>query len=284
MLQFLKSLYTSLRFYLVSAGVVFCLGLFGLIANSILLPGYTHNQEALTVPDVTKRALGEAQLLLEQRNLRFSILEKRYNAAFPGEYVLDQNPKGGQLVKPNRRIYLTVNTSETPKVNVPNVENLSLRNARLQIENYGLEVGNISYASSKFKNVVIDQSIPSGTKVERGTLVSLIVSDGLGETRVATPSLVGLRLSEAQFRLRDRGLRIGSVQFTPDTTEANTVLDFSVDDNTAIYASAKPDTVIEGTTFNLVISEPLRTQEAVERGVVLVDSTQSIPPDSTNNR
>lgn len=277
-----RRLFTSLSFYVV--GIVFILlGVGGvLVFNSLIMPGYTLYNRGLTVPDITQMSLASAEKMLDERGLKYTVIDKRYNAAFPPEYVIDQVPQGGQIVKPGRRVYLTVNTSQTPKVTVPEVLSLSLRNAELQLRNYGLEVGNITYASSKFKNVVLAQSINPGTMVEKGTIVNLVVSDGLGETRVATPDLVGLRLTEAQSKLRARGLRIGSIRFEPAAGDPNVVLNFSVDDNTAIYANAKPDTVIEGTTFNLVISEQLRTQEVTESGVVIVDST-SAPADTTSN-
>ena len=279
----IKSLLTNIRFYIV--GILFAiLALAGVWAVSKwIMPKYTLHNHGLTVPDITQVSLDEAVKEIEEHGLRYTIIDKRYNAAYPPEYVIDQTPRGGQIVKPNRRIYLTVNTTQTPKVTVPNVVNLSMRNAELQIKNYGLSVGNISYASSKFKNVVLSQSISSGIQVEKGTIVNLVISDGLGENKVATPDLVGIRLADAQNRLRSRGLRIGSIRFEPRSGNANVVLDFSVDDNTAIYRTAKPDTVIEGTTFNLVISEELRATEASESGVVIIDSTSTAQIDSLIN-
>src|SRR5699024_9787416 len=111
-------------------------------------------------------------------------------------------------VKPDRKVYLTVNTLSTPKVEVPDVVNLSYRNAEIQLQNYGLRVGSVNYESSRFKNSVLKQSITAGEIVAEGTVIDLTVSDGLGEKMVQVPNIVGLRLSEAQQELRKAGFKV----------------------------------------------------------------------------
>lgn len=254
---------------LISTSIVF-----GFIANEYVLPSYTKFNEGLTVPDVTKRSISEARAILHAAGLRDSIIDKRYNAAYPAEYVIDQTPSPSLIVKPNRKIYLTVNTASTPKVIVPSVIDLSLRNAELQLQNYGLRLGTVSYESSPYKNTVLRQSVSSGTPVERNAVISLVISDGLGIKRVLIPDLEGLRLYEAQAKLRTVGLRIGAIQFRAiSDKESNIILDYS----------PKADSLVEGSKINLVVSEQKSTQEVIEQGAVIEDSTQSALPDSIKN-
>ena len=126
-----------------------------LLFDKVLMPVYTNYNEGVTVPDVTRISLDEAEELLTSYGLRFEVADRRANSAFPGNYVIDQAPSAEVIVKPNRKIYLTVNAATKPTVKVPNVVNLSLRNAQIQLQNYGLEVGSISYESSRFKNAVL---------------------------------------------------------------------------------------------------------------------------------
>lgn len=243
----------------------------GLIIDQIVLPGYTMFNEGLTVPDVTKMDIEKAREVLKKSGLRDSVIDKRYNAAFPANYVIDQTPSPSLIVKPNRKIYLTVNTSSTPKVIVPPVLDLSLRNAELQLQNYGLRLGTVSYVSSPFKNTVIKQSIEPGTPVERGTVISLVISDGLGIKKVLIPDLMGLKLYEAQAKLRTLGLRIGEIQFSPILDgESNIILDYA----------PKADSLVEGSKVNLIVSEQKSTQEEIEQGALIEDSTQVALPDS----
>lgn len=248
------------------------------VIDKYIMPQYTNYNEGITVPDVTQISLEEAELVLSRSGLQFEVADRRANSAFPADYVIDQSPEAANIVKPNRKVYLTVNTEVKPQVIVPKVVNLSLRNAEIQLQNYGLEVGSRSYESSRFKNVVLRQSIPEGATVEKGTIVDLIISDGLGDEIVAVPEIIGLRLPEAQLKLREAGFRVGEVQFRPTRDIVpNTVLDFSPNE----------EKLREGETLTLIISERYEAIEQSEGGAVIIDSTENrpnLPPDSLNNR
>lgn len=259
----LKKILTSKKFYLTVVSLIIGGALFLLAFDKVIMPIYTNYNEGVTVPDVTRLSLQEAETLLSSIGLRHEVSDRRSNTAFPANYVIDQQPAPSMIVKPNRKIYLTVNTEVKPTVEVPNVVNLSLRNAQIQLQNYGLEVGTISYESSRFKNAVLRQSIPEGTVVDKGMTIDLVVSDGLGDKVVQIPEIIGLRLPQAQLKLREAGLRIGEIIFQPTKDVApNTVLDYS----------PKVTEILEGQTLNLVISERFEVQEEVE-GAVVIDTT-----------
>lgn len=239
------------------------------VFDAFLMPMYTNYNEGVTVPDVTRVSLEEAEVLLTNYGLRFEVADRRSNSAFPANYVIDQSPSSSVIVKPNRKIYLTVNTAVKPKVEVPNVVNLSLRNAQIQLQNYGLEVGSISYESSRFKNAVLRQSVAEGTVVDKGATINLVISDGLGDKIVQIPEIIGLRLPEAQLKLREAGLRVGEIRFQPTKDIVpNTVLDFT----------PKVTELIEGESLTLVISERFEVTEESESGVIIVDSTRNNSP------
>lgn len=271
MIERLRNLLTSKKFYATISTLVAAGALFLLLLDFVLMPAYTNYDEGVTVPDVTRLSLTEADSLLTTYGLRFEVSDRRSNSAYPANYVIDQTPSASEIVKPNRKIYLTVNTVSTPKVEVPNVVNLSLRNAKIQLQNYGLTIGTVSYESSRFKNSVLRQSIPAGKTVNKGTVVNLAVSDGLGEKMVAVPNIIGERLAKAQQMLRTAGLRVGEIRFQPSKKfSPNTILEFS----------PKKEKVIEGETFKLVVSERFDVKEESESGAV-IDTTFVADPDST---
>lgn len=256
----LKQLLKDIRFYLLILGVVLFGVIFVLVMNYYVMPAYTRHNHGLTVPDITKLPLNEAKVLLNKDGLRDSVVDRRYTSSYPPNYVIDQNPTASSIVKSGRFIYLTVNAPTAPKVTVPDVVNMSLRNAVLQLENYGLEVGNRKYVSGQFKNSVISQSIPAGISVTKGVVVSLTVSDGLGINKVKVPKLTGLLLYQAQSKIRNAGLRIGEIMNKPDAkTPPNTVIS---------YSPSKKDSLLEGTSINLVISERPSSEEGIEYGPV----------------
>lgn len=265
----LKRLLTN-KFFYISIVTIALVGAATLyVFDAFLMPMYTNYNEGVTVPDVTRVSLEEAEVLLTSYGLRFEVADRRSNSAFPANYVIDQSPSSSVIVKPNRKIYLTVNTAVKPKVEVPNVVNLSLRNAQIQLQNYGLEVGSISYESSRFKNAVLRQSIAEGTVVDKGATINLVISDGLGDKIVQIPEIIGLRLPEAQLKLREAGLRVGEIRFQPTKDIVpNTVLDFT----------PKVTELIEGESLTLVISERFEVTEESESGVIIVDSTRNNSP------
>lgn len=271
MIERLKNTLTSQKFWAVIGGLI-VIGAAGLLLlDTMIMPAYTNYDDGLTVPDVTKLALTEADSLLTTYGLRFEVSERRSNSAYPADYVIDQNPLPSEIVKPNRKVYLTVNTVSTPKVEVPKVVNLSLRNAKIQLQNYGLTVGTVSYESSRFKNSVLRQSIPAGQVVDKGSIVDLAVSDGLGEKMVAVPNIIGMKLATAQQMLRTAGLRVGEIRFQPSKQfPPNTILDFT----------PKQEQVIEGETLKLIVAERFEVREESESGAI-IDTTFVADPDSS---
>lgn len=269
----LKSIFTNKYLYIGLLSVILLGALTIFLADKYIMPYYTNYNEGLTVPDVTHISLDEAEALLTHYGLRYEIAERRSNSTFPADYIIDQTPAADYIVKPNRKIYLTVNTEVKPQVEVPKVVDLNLRNAEIQLQNYGLTVGARSYESSRFKNVVLRQSVPEGAVVAKGTVVDLVISDGLGQRMVEVPKIIGLSLSEAQLELRRAGLNIGPVQFRPTRDSLpNTVLDYT----------PKGEELREGETLTLIISERFDAIEQTESGVTIIDSTQ-IDPDSLNS-
>lgn len=270
----IKALLTNKKFYLGIASVILAGSLLLFLIDWLIMPAYTNYNEGVTVPDVTRVSLEEASALLTGYGLRYEVADRRSHSAFPADYVIDQNPSPQQIVKPNRKVYLTVNTAVKPQVIVPNVVNLSLRNAQIQLQNYGLEYGTISYESSRFKNSVLRQSIPAGIKVDKGTVIDLTVSDGLGSKVVQIPEIIGFRLPDAQLKLREAGLRLGQIRFQPSKeVPPNVVLDYE----------PKVTEIIEGESLNLIISERFDAVEESEGGAVIIDSTENAPADTTNN-
>lgn len=271
MFKYIKNILTSKKFYYSLPGI-FLLGVVLLVLlNELIMPAYTNYNEGITVPDVTEISLVEAGEQLTSYGLRFEVTDRRSNSAFPEDYVIDQTPSPAEIVKPNRKVYLTVNSEAHPTVVVPDVVNLSKRNAEIQLENYGLKVGTISYESSRFKHSVLSQSVPGGKTVEKGTVIDLVVSDGLGDKIVDMPQLVGLSLTEAQRKLREAGLHIGEIRYQPSRAAVpNTILDFS----------PKQNRVIEGETIKLIVSERFEVKEESESGAIRIDTTYVADPDS----
>lgn len=254
---------TNKKIFLGFGSVIVAGILFLFLMDSFIMPAYTNYNEGVTVPNVSQLSLDDAKEKLTDRGLRLEVAERRSNEAYPADYVIDQTPDAARIVKPDRKIYLTVNAESNPTVTVPEVVDLSLRNARIQLSNAGLSVGTVSFESSRFKDAVLRQSIPPQTVVPKGEYIDLAVSDGLGEKLVDVPDIKGLRLSEAQQELQKLGLRVEEIEYKPTKEVApNIILDYSPQD----------DQLIEGETLKLIVSERYGDQEESESGAA-VDTT-----------
>ena len=269
----LKELLKNPLLYKVLGGLVVAGVIFVLLLDLIIMPFYTNYNEGVTVPDVTKVSLTEAETILEDYGLRHEVIDRRAHSAYPADYIIDQSPSAKQIVKPERKVYLTVNTATTPQTVVPDVVNMSLRNAEIQLENHGLTVGTKSYESSRFRNTILRQSVAPGDTVSRGTVVNLAVSDGLGSRIVDVPDVSGLRLFEAQQAITAAGLRVGEVRFQPSREyTANTVISYSPDE----------EKLTEGESLLLIVAERYDAREAVEAGAIVDDTTSVNLQDNEN--
>ncbi|OWY24001.1 PASTA domain-containing protein [Sphingobacteriales bacterium UPWRP_1] len=182
----------------------------------LLLSTYTHHGESITVPDLRKLTLEQVEKRLEALNLRYTVLDSAYQQDLPPLGVIDQTPKPGDKVKESRRIYLTVNATNPPLVPIPNIIDASLRSAEVQLNTAGLRVGQQIRVPDLAKNAVLDikinnKSVAPGTKIPKGSAIDLVLGDGLGNTRITVPSLIGLTFLQAKLALRGYGLNVGLV-------------------------------------------------------------------------
>ncbi len=193
----------------------------------VYLPAETNHAETVTVPDLRGLDVSDVQSNLTSRDLRFEVSDSLYNPDFGPNKVITHYPEPGKKVKIDRKIYLTLNTTNPPLVPLPDVIDGSLKNARITLKNYGLQVGEVEYVPSSYRNnimtVLIEgeeiskQQMQAGYKVPKGTKVALEVGAGLGQNEMEIPELVGMPVTEAELYLEGLDLGVGMIDFV-DTT------------------------------------------------------------------
>jgi len=180
------------------------------------LPSITNHGETITVPDLEGMPMEELNDFLVKRKLRYEVSDSSYSAKYSPLTVLLQFPKAGSKVKENRKIYLTVNSFIPPTTKMPDLIDRSLRNAELELSSYELNRGRIILKPSPFENAVLEQryngeSIDSGTKIPKGSVIDLVVGDGFGTRRFELPSFLGMPIDEVIISIKGMDLRVGSV-------------------------------------------------------------------------
>ena len=132
--------------------------------------------------------------------------------------VVKQDPKAFSKVKEDRKIYITINTSNPPMVSIPEMINWSVRSAKEELDILGLVYESNQPVPYLVPNVVRGikhkgQLLKPGDKLPKGSSVDLLVSIGLkSKQKVPVPNLFGLTKDEAQSILVEHSLNLGHVE------------------------------------------------------------------------
>lgn len=189
------------------------------------LKWYTHHNEALTVPDLKGMHRNEAKELLEKKDLEMVVDDSVYVPDEPELTVIEQQPPSLSKVKLNRKIYLTVNSPNPPKVEVPDLKDVSLRQALKILKTKGFKPGDLRYVPGVAQNAVKflekdGQEISPGEMLPKGTTIDLVLEEGRSGEKTEIPRLKGLNRDEASFLLKSKGLNFGSVHFQDQVNDS----------------------------------------------------------------
>ncbi len=191
------------------------------IASFVAMALGTRHSARRTVPDFVGLRMNDAEYFAGRRDLQIIINDSLHVSAYPGGVVLDQLPKGGTVVKPGRKIYVTINSSRQRMVVVPYVAGRSLRQAKNMLETAGLTIDNLEYAEDIATNYVLAEFVDGvevledslEVRTEMGNGVVLRVGVSAKDTSTAVPQVIGRTLFEAKSRLWESGLNIGEIEF-----------------------------------------------------------------------
>lgn len=143
---------------------------------------YTLHDDYIVVPNVVGVEFDEAQISLENANLRYKIIDSVYNETAKPYSIVEQNPSAGDNAKENRTIYLVLNTGNKPKVKAPNLVDMSITLAKAVIKNRGLKLGKIDLGYDPIgNNLVLGQFFKGDTLIPdtyliKGSTVDLLVA------------------------------------------------------------------------------------------------------------
>lgn len=190
---------------------------------------WTNHGEYLRVPDVKGKNYKEAADLLDKAGFDVVVQDSVYYDSIAPLVIIKQFPDPDATVKVNRTIYLTINRSIAPLIDMPNLVGMSFRNAELEIRAKGLKLGDTIYVPDIAKNAVKDQLVGGvtfkpGTPVAMGTKISLVLGAGIGNEDIAVPDLFGMPYSEALILLESSGINLGVV--LPDADLKDTLAGF----------------------------------------------------------
>lgn len=190
-----------------------------LVVSFLLLKSldlYSRHGSHIVVPHVVDLKAEAATEKLDDEGLEAIITDSLYEDGKAPGIILEQNPTGGAEVKKGRKVYLLVSTGNPPMVEVPDLRDLSLREANALLETKGLKLGKVgkrpgpgAVLDMKYKG----RSFPPKTKLEKGSVVDVVVGTGTGEGLVPVPNLSGMSRTEVINTLSSLNLGLGFEKF-----------------------------------------------------------------------
>lgn len=210
---------------------------------SAALDSYTLHRQNIQVPPLEKYSIAEAEAVLAEKNLKYEVIDSsEFDPSFPRGSVVGQYPDAGGFVKEDRVIKLTVNPLKPRKIDVPDLIEKTRRRAIYDLESKGFVVGDLSYVPYIGKDVVVDmkhegQSVATGSQFVKGTVIDLVLGQGLGTSRIRSPYLRWLTADEAETKLKSKSLNIGSVIWDEEITDSTLALVYRQYPNPSLEAS-----------------------------------------------
>ncbi len=261
---------TKKKFY-IHFGISIVITIILFLAIFQFLKIYTEHGDEYIVPDFHGQTLVEIEESDFADLFEFIVIDSLYDSKNTKEAIVIQDPLPGSKVKKGRKIYVSIVAKMPEKVEMPDLIDLSLRQAINLLRAKGLVVKKLEYVSDFAENAVLeqvyqDELIEPGTLIEKGVGIELVL--GLGDRkRVAVPFLLGLYIDEAIDAINRASFNVGSVYF----------LDGEDNSHSKVYQQ-RPDwsnktTLYRGQKINI----RLRSDEFYDFGALI----QKYLPDTT---
>lgn len=220
MLQFIFS-----RLFLKQLAIVAVVAVFSLVGLHYWMAHATEHGTVIEVPSYLGVAVRDLDAIADTVPLQYVIIDSIYSDDFPKGTVADQDPAPGAGAKRGRKVYLTVNAVMPQQVKMPDLRDLSFRQAKAVLETVGFRLGDISFRPDIAKNAVLDQQVggrdvPPGTLLFKGARINLVLGDGLSNMELSMPYLLYHRLDSVTQYLRSLSLNIGVVVIDTPVTDS----------------------------------------------------------------
>lgn len=168
-------------YHLIAAIFILCILLF-LVLKGLNI--YTRHNKAVVIPDVKGLHLSEAAPFFETNGLRYNVVDSIFSKEVAPGTIVDVYPVSGSKVKEGRIIAITLNAMDVEKANIPDVSDMSFRQAHASLQARGFTSIEIKYIPGAYRDLAINVELKDGRILKPGESVPLSsvlvlkVSDG----------------------------------------------------------------------------------------------------------
>ncbi len=193
-----------------------------LVSALLAMRSAIHGRE-VAVPDLVGKTPVEARRVAEATGFQFEVERQYYSPKVPEGRVLSQLPAAGTQIRRGWQIRVAQSLGPQ-RMEIPNVLAQSQRAAELNIRRRGLDVGAV--AQIPLPGAQADQVIAQDPTPSAGSIsvpkISLLASEPPAPQAFVMPSLVGQTLGNVTARLKDAGLKVGTVTEAGPGADAST--------------------------------------------------------------
>lgn len=150
------------------------------------LDHYTRHNQAVVVPDVKGLTVDKAAPFFESNGLRYSVIDSVFSKDVNPGSIVELVPAAGSKVKEGRIVFITVNALTSQMAALPEVEELSFRQAYALLKAAGFTRIEIVYRAGEYKDLALGvqtngKTLTAGEHIPLTAPLELIVSGGYAE-------------------------------------------------------------------------------------------------------
>ena len=193
-----------------------------------LIDRFTRHNQTFLMPQIVGMSADEAMEKYGD-DLHFIVTDSVYQKNMEPGSIVQQDPLPDSKIKRGRNVYYIIVAKTPEKTTMPNLNNLSLRQAVVSLETAGLKVKEIVYVKHFARNAVREQLyndnvISPGTELIKDSKITLHVGLGPDEENVQLPNILGLKAEDVQRTLNIAGLNLGNENFLDNDSLKNQVV------------------------------------------------------------
>ena len=209
----LKFLFSKKFFIQLAIAALIVIVLFFILIS--YLKYFTKHSKELTLPNFYGYTLHEIDSAGFSEVYDFFVIDSMFDDLNRKGAVVIQSPTPGSKVKKGRNVYFTIVASLPEMVIMPDLKDLTLRQAINIIEANKLKTGKLIYTPSFDKNAVLQQffegdTIFPGDTLQKGSKIDLVIGSGDRNYKIPVPFLIGLTREKAIYELNIASFNLGN--------------------------------------------------------------------------
>lgn len=166
--------------HLLVIGMLLCIIIY-IVLKSI--DSYTNHNQAVYVPDVRGLQIEDAAPFFEQNMLLYAVVDSIFSKDVTPGAIVELRPEANAKVKKNRVVDVIVNAKTEETISVPDVADISFRQAYALLRARGFTDIEYKYVAGEYRDLTVGveyggRIIGTGVRVPLTAKLILVISDG----------------------------------------------------------------------------------------------------------